>query len=97
MKNNDKITAEFFNGKIRTKINASDKHLDDAISALVAERVARREKKRRAKKSGKVKRFLRRLRLTVKYYKLHQGKLRAAAERKPAGLLPERAGCYAAQ
>lgn len=96
MKNNDKITAEFFNGKIRTKINASDKHLDDAISALVAERVARREKKRGAKKSGKLRRFVHRMYLTVRFHRAHKSK-EAAAAIKPIGLIPERAGSYAAQ
>lgn len=96
MKNNDKITAEFFNGKIRTKINASDKHLDDAISALVAERVARREKKRGAKKSGKLSRFVHRMYLTVRFHRAHKSK-KAAAAIKPIGLIPERAGSYAAQ
>lgn len=96
MKNNDKITAEFFNGKMRTRISASDKHLDDAISALLAERVARKERKRKAKERGKLRRFVHRMYLTVRFHRAHKSK-KAAAAIKPIGLIPERAGSYAAQ
>lgn len=91
----DYIKAGFENGNIKTEVNASDKHLDDVIMMLIAERT-----KRRTEGSGtdedktvgkKLKRFFKRMYLTVRYHKDSKSKCAAAAA--PVGIIEERIHC----